>query len=41
VLPPQKAGKPVEDDVPGMQTILDASLVAWLGHLKAAAESSH
>jgi len=35
------AGKPVEDDAPGMQTILDASLVAWLGHLKAAAESSH
>ena len=25
---------------PGMQTVLDASLVAWLGHLKAAAESS-
>jgi uncharacterized membrane protein len=34
------AGKPVEADAPGMQTLLDASLVAWLGHLKAAAESS-
>ena len=34
------AGKPVEDDASGMQTLLDASLVAWLGHLKAAAESS-
>ena len=34
------AGKPVEDDPPGMQTLLDASLVAWLGHLKAAAELS-
>jgi hypothetical protein len=33
------AGEPVEDDVPGMQTILDASLLAWLGHLKVAAES--
>ena len=34
------AGEPVEADAPGMQTVLDASLVAWLGHLKAAAEST-
>jgi hypothetical protein len=34
------AGKPVEDDARGMQKLLDASLVAWLSHLKAAAESS-
>ena len=34
------AGEPVEADAPGMQTVLDASLVAWLGHLKLAAESS-
>jgi hypothetical protein len=34
------AGEPVEADAPGMQTALDASLVAWLGHLKTAAESS-
>jgi len=34
------AGEPVEADAAGMQTLLDASLVAWLGHLKAAAESS-
>lgn len=33
------AGEPVEADVSGMQTALDASLVAWLGHLKTAAES--
>ncbi len=33
------AGKPVEADAPGMRTLLDASLVAWLGHLKTAAES--
>lgn len=33
------AGEPVEADAPGMQTALDASLVAWLGHLKVAAES--
>ena len=33
------AGEPVEADAPGMQTVLDASLVAWLGHLKVAAES--
>jgi Polyketide cyclase / dehydrase and lipid transport len=34
------AGEPVEADAPGMQTVLDASLVAWLGRLKTAAESS-
>jgi hypothetical protein len=34
------AGEPVEADAPGMQTVLDASLAAWLGHLKMAAESS-
>ena len=34
------AGDPVAADAPGMQTVLDASLAAWLGHLKAAAESS-
>jgi hypothetical protein len=34
------AGKPVEADAQGMQARLDASLVAWLGHLKMAAESS-
>ena len=34
------AGEPVDADAPGMQTVLDASLVAWLGHLKVAAESS-
>lgn len=33
------AGEPVEADAAGMQTVLDASLVAWLGHLKTAAES--
>jgi uncharacterized protein YndB with AHSA1/START domain len=33
------AGEPVEAETPGMQTLLDASLVAWLGALKAAAES--
>ncbi|HYX76972.1 MAG TPA: SRPBCC family protein [Gaiellaceae bacterium] len=33
------AGNPVEADVAAMQTALDASLVAWLGHLKSAAES--
>ena len=33
------AGEPVEADASGMQTLLDASLVAWLGHLKKAAES--
>jgi uncharacterized membrane protein len=34
------AGEPVEADAPGMQSLLDASLVAWLAHLKVAAESS-
>jgi uncharacterized membrane protein len=34
------AGKPVEADAQGMQTLLDASLAAWLAHLKTAAESS-
>ncbi len=34
------AGEPVEADAPGMQTVLDASLAAWLRHLKIAAESS-
>jgi uncharacterized membrane protein len=33
------AGEPVEADVTSMQSMLDASLLAWLGHLKAAAES--
>jgi hypothetical protein len=33
------AGEPVRADVAGMQSLLDASLVSWLGHLKAAAES--
>jgi hypothetical protein len=33
------AGEPVEADAAGMQALLDASLVAWLAHLKAAAES--
>ena len=28
-------GEPVEADAQGMQTLLDASLVAWLGHLMA------
>lgn len=34
------AGAPVEADAAGMQATLDISLTAWLGHLKAAAESS-
>lgn len=33
------AGEPVQADVTGMQSALDGSLVAWLAHLKAAAES--
>jgi hypothetical protein len=33
------AGEPVETDPAGMQTLLDATLIAWLAHLKAAAES--
>jgi hypothetical protein len=34
------AGDPVDNDKTSMQSLLDASLVAWLGHLKAAAESN-
>jgi uncharacterized protein YndB with AHSA1/START domain len=34
------AGEPFEADAAGMQTVLGASLVAWLGQLKVAAESS-
>ena len=34
------AGEPVEADAAGMQSLLDASLVSWLGHLKAAAEAA-
>jgi uncharacterized membrane protein len=33
------AGTPVEADATGMQAALDSSLISWLGHLKAAAES--
>jgi uncharacterized protein YndB with AHSA1/START domain len=33
------AGEPVEADAEGMQSILDGSLVAWLGHLKLTAET--
>jgi Polyketide cyclase / dehydrase and lipid transport len=33
------AGEPVEADVTGMQSTLDSSLISWLAHLKAAAES--
>jgi hypothetical protein len=33
------AGAPVEADAATFQSILDTSLVSWLGHLKAAAES--
>ena len=32
------AGDPVSADIAGMQSQLDASLIAWLEHLKAAAE---
>ena len=32
------SGEPVEADVEAMQAALDGSLVAWLGHLAAAAE---
>jgi hypothetical protein len=32
-------GEPAEADVTGMQSALDNSLIAWLAHLKAAAES--
>ena len=34
------AGEPVAADAAGMKGLLDASLVAWLDHLKTAAESS-
>ncbi len=33
------AGEPVEADVTGMQSTLDSSLISWLEHVKAAAES--
>ena len=33
------AGEPVEADVTGMQSALGSSLISWLAHLKAAAES--
>jgi len=33
------AGQPVEADAASMQSLLDASLVSWLDHLKKAAES--
>ena len=33
------AGEPVQADIASMQSTLDSSLAAWLGHLKAAAES--
>jgi uncharacterized protein YndB with AHSA1/START domain len=33
------AGEPVDDDPASMQSMLDTSLEAWLGHLKGAAES--
>jgi hypothetical protein len=34
------AGEPVEADVATMQSMLDGSLAAWLGHPKSAAESN-
>lgn len=34
------AGDPVSADVSGMQSQLDASLAAWLGYLRSAAEGS-
>lgn len=33
------AGEPVKADITGMQSMLDTSLMSWLGHLKVAAES--
>ena len=33
------AGGSVEADIAGMQSVLDTSLSAWLGYLKAAAEA--
>lgn len=35
----QRSGAPVKADAARMQALLDASLVSWLGHLKAPAES--
>jgi hypothetical protein len=35
------AGEPVDADKTGMQSVLDASLAAWLGQLKTAAESTN
>jgi hypothetical protein len=32
------AGEPVEADIATMQSLLDGSLAAWLGHLKSTAE---
>jgi hypothetical protein len=34
------SGQPVQADATGMQSALDKSLTDWLGHLKAAAEST-
>ena len=34
------AGEPVQADVTAMQSTLDSSLISWLAHLKAAAEST-
>ena len=34
------SGQPVQADATGMQSALDKSLTAWLGHLKATAEST-
>jgi hypothetical protein len=33
------AGEPVEADATNMQSLLDASLISWLDHMKKAAES--
>jgi len=33
------SGEPVMADAAGMQSLLDSSLVAWLGHLKETAEN--
>jgi hypothetical protein len=33
------AGQPVEADAANMQSLLDASLVSWLDHMKKATES--
>ena len=34
------SGQPVQADITGMRSVLDKSLTAWLGHLKATAEST-